>query len=340
VGGDRDDPIERYAAGPPSDAVPVIDLDVPPVPAAVPDAAGGSAGDSARFGLSAPARDGVLGWLQPTSAAIAACWRPVLVLSILGVAVSHLLIGPEGRAVALATVLFGSNGEPGVPLLLAVWAFIVVIGSLINALCLAGIAALVWGWADSGRPPRARTVARLVGRRIVPLWIWFAGSCVVQQLATFALYWMLWDGLDGSSVDLGLVDAALIWGVHIVAWALALLGGMLGPVILLERGRGALHVPVVRALRLLVRRPRGAVLGLALATAVLIGAQLLADGWTAEAPGRTSAGALGLLLTVAGTVLWAVGATVAYAQVSRAETDISEGTAAPADDPGAVAEPA
>jgi hypothetical protein len=144
---------------------------------------------------------------------------------------------------------------------------------------------------------------RLVGHRVGVLWAWLAVLGAVSQ----TLPLLIASDAAGRRLELAL-SAALA----VASSALAVLMGVLGCVVLFERGHGPR-----RAQRLLAGTPDGALVGLVAASAaltILPSAAGAALGSLAAAPAA-----------VACVLLWSVASLVTYAQARRAEGLVTSG---------------
>jgi hypothetical protein len=178
----------------------------------------------------------------------------------------------------------------------------VAVRSLLTAVCLTGIAGLAVAWGASGRVPPVRAVLHLAGHRVHPLWGWSAVVYAGEQALQVTVPSVLMGGPAIVSSRYAMVAGA---SLALLAWAVAVFMGVLGPVVLFERGRGPR-----RALHLLLSGPRGPVLGLILTSAALIALPFLVRTASPDAVGGA---VLAAVLTVIGTLGWAVSAVVTYA---------------------------
>ena len=234
---------------------------------------------------------GLGGWFGIVRAAVAACWAPLLMVTTFCAGLPQLLSGSVSEAVVVAPVLTELGGGAGLLLLPLLWVTVVAVKALLLALCVAAVVALVTGWAADGRRPGIHAVARLVGHRIGPLWVWFLILHTVEQVV----------------VGLGM-GGMFGWVLLAVSWAVAAVAGLLAPVVLFERARGPR-----RALRLLTRGPRPAMVALALAAVVPVLVPALARELSAGLVEGPAVAVAALLATAVGTLFWLVAATVTYA---------------------------
>ena len=268
--------------------------------------------------LVPPPGSGLAGWAVRVGAVLRAGWVPMLLATATCGALPLLISLRLRDTVVLAPLLQELGRGTGLLLLPALWLIVVAIQSLLNALCLAVVSTVAVGWAADGRVPTARTVMRLAGHRVHRLWGWLAIVHAVDQAARFVVPAVLFGGQPGIPTGSSalLVEASLT----VVSWAVVGFIGVLGPVVLFEWGRGPR-----RAVHLLLRGPRGPVLGLATVSAALVLLRWAARSWSI---GGIGPGWLTVGVTVAGTLVWAVAAVVTYA-ASASATASQRGTAPP-----------
>jgi hypothetical protein len=266
--------------------------------------------------LVPPSGSGLPGWSARTLAALRACWRPALAVTAVCAGMPHLFTGRISDTVVVAPLLQDLAGGAGLLLLPFIWLVVLAVRSLMMTLCLAAVIALVVGWGADGRPPGGRALVRLAAHRVRPLWGWLAAVYAVEQMVTFAVSSL---GMSGF-VD-GPVAATARYGTLIavvgaaLSIAAALFVGVLGPVLLFERGRGPR-----RALHLLLHGHRPAVFALAGTSAAVVLLPFAARAVAAlVADDRPAGGVAALVTTVVCTLVWVVAAAVAYAQLRDAE---------------------
>jgi len=210
----------------------------------------------------------------------------------------HFFAGRVDDTIVAAPVLSDLLGGFGLLLLPVMWLAYFAVSALPMVICQAGVVGVVLPAAADGVRPAPGTVWGLVAYRLRTLWLWFTLFGVFAQ----ALPLLLSTDRLGEVASLPL---AILLGVAATA---ALTGiGMLGCVVLIERGRGPR-----RAAHLLSITPTGGLVAAALALAVL---PRLA-GMTL---GSVAASGVGVVCAV----LWAVAALVTYAQARRAEGPVT-----------------
>jgi len=239
---------------------------------------------------------GVRGWSGRLRAVLAGCVRPLVLLAALCAGPMHLFTGRVADTMVAAPALSDLAGGIGLLLLPLMWLSYLALIALPVALCLAGTVTVALGWASGDRQAGLRAVPGTALHRVGPLWAWLAAVGAVAQVR-----WLIPDDIAGpvGGLVLSVCAAAL-------AALLAVLMGVLGCVVLFERGRGPR-----RALWLLGVAPRGAVAGLGLAGAALAVLPVLVDAAVGSLAGAAAA--------VLGALLWAVAALVTYAQARRVE---------------------
>ncbi|MCY1142691.1 hypothetical protein OWR29_32245 [Actinoplanes sp. Pm04-4] len=220
---------------------------------------------------------------------------PVAVLTALPL---HFFVGRLDEAVVAAPYLSDLAGGLGLLLLPFMWLAYLAVSALPQVIALAGLTGIAVPRAADGSRPRLRRAWSLVALRLRALWLWFAAFSVLTGSLPLLV----------SEDQLGLTAAvplALVLGV--VSTGVLTFGGVLGCVVLIERGHGRR-----RAVHLLTRvRPFGLIAAAAAVTA---------------APGVAEAVGGGLAATAAGVVavqLWAIAALVTYAQARRADEPVT-----------------
>jgi hypothetical protein len=286
-----------------------------PLPPSAELLADGVAADAATDGAPAgpdllvpPPGSGLPGWYAHTLAAVRAGWWPMLVLTCFCAALPMLISVRLADTVVVAPLLQELAGGVGLLLLPAIWLIVVGVRSLLTALCLTGIAGVAVGWGASGRVPALRAVLPLAGHRVHPVWGWSAVVYAGEQALHYAVPSML---MGGPATTTDRLTVLVTVSSAVLAWVVAVFVGVLGPVVLFERGRGPR-----RAVHLLVHGARGPVLGLVLTSAAMIAVPLLVRTASPEPFGVVPAA----LLTVVLTLAWAVSTMVTYA-ASAAEQD-------------------
>jgi hypothetical protein len=211
----------------------------------------------------------------------------------------HFFVGRVNDTVVVAPALSDLAGGFGLLLLPMMWLAYFTVSALPQVIGLAGVVAAALPTAATGRLPRPGVMWRLVAYRLRPLWLWFAPFGVVSQALP-------------SLVTANLLGPAVAVGVALVSVAVLTFTGMLGCVVLIERGHGPR-----RALHLLGRGRPGPLVAAALLTVVLprVGAAVGGDlGGTVAAVGALT--------------LWAIAALVTYAQARATEGPVTSGSLA------------
>ena len=142
---------------------------------------------------------------------------------------------------------------------------------------------------------------RLVAYRLRPLWLWFS----VFGLLTQALPLLLTADRLGPAVA-----APLAAGLAVLSTAVLTFTGVLGCVVLIERGHGRRRAQYLCSLA-----PLGGLIAASFAVTVL---PRLADAaW---------GGIASTVVAVGAVPLWAIAALVTYAQARRAERPVTSGS--------------
>jgi hypothetical protein len=239
---------------------------------------------------------GSAGWAGRVRAVLAGCGGPLVLVAAACAGPMYLFAGRVADSVVAAPVLSDLAGGVGLLLLPLMWLSYLALSALPVVLCLTGVVAVTVGWAADGSWPGPRAVLHSSVHRVGPLWAGLAGLDAAVQLL-----WLLPENApEPVAGPLLAVLAAFVFA------ALAALMGMLGCVLLFERGRG-----VRRAGALLAAAPHGSVAALGAFGLALTELPTLADArWGAWAAA---------LVVVPGALLWAVAALVTYAQARRLE---------------------
>jgi hypothetical protein len=253
--------------------------------------------------LVAPPGTGLRGWTDRFRDVLRGCGAPLLLVAALTAGPTHLYVGRVSDTIIAVPLLSDVLGGAGLLLLPLMWVAYLAMAALPIVLCLAAAVGVIVGWATDGGLPSFRTVLRLVGHRIGVLWAWLAVLGAISQ----ALPVLIASDAAGRRLELAL-SAALA----VASSALAVLMGVLGCVVLFERGHG-----LRRTLRLLAGTQGGALVGL-VGTSVAL-----------TIVPSTAGAALGPLAAspaaVACVLLWAVASLVTYAQARRAEGVVTSG---------------
>ncbi|WP_250028216.1 hypothetical protein [Paractinoplanes maris] len=241
---------------------------------------------------------GQTAWTQRFGAVLARNGLALLPVMALAALPMHFFVGRIDEAVVTAPALSDLASGLGLLLLPVMWLAYLAVSALPQVLALAGVAGIALPRAADRLRPRPGRVWSLVALRLRSLWLWFAAFSVL----TGSLPLLLTEEQFGLAAA---VPLALVLGV--VSTGVLTFGGVLGCVVLIERGHGRR-----RAVHLLsLVRPVGLIAAAAGVTVV----PRAADAWLGEAAA-----------TVAGVVavqLWAIAALVTYAQARRAEKPVT-----------------
>jgi hypothetical protein len=227
-------------------------------------------------------------------------WLALLPPALLAAVPMHFFVGRVNDTVVAAPALSDLLGGVGLLLLPLMWVAYFTVSALPLVIGLAGVVAVAVAGAAIGTRPAPREVWRLVAYRLRPLWLWFAPAGLVTQ----ALPVTLNAGLASS------VTPPLAIGLALLSTAALTFAGLLGCVVLVERGRGphrALHLGSLA-------RPGGLVLA-SLAVAVL---PPLVDS--------VLGGIASTVVAVLAILLWAITALLTYAQARRFEGPVTSGS--------------
>ncbi|MCO8272677.1 hypothetical protein M1L60_18950 [Actinoplanes sp. TRM 88003] len=237
-------------------------------------------------------------WSQRFGAVLGRNALALLPVTLLAALPMHFFVGRLDEAVIAAPYLSDVAGGLGLLLLPFMWLAYLAVSALPQVLSLAGATGVAVPRAAEGSRPRLRRTWSLVALRLRALWLWFAAFSVL----TGSLPLVLTEDQFGLAAA---VPLAVVLGA--VSTGLLTLGGMLGCVVLIERGQAWR-----RSMYLLSRsRPVGLIAAAAGATFV---------------PGVTEAVLGGFAATAAGVVavqLWAIAALVTYAQARRADEPVT-----------------
>jgi hypothetical protein len=238
--------------------------------------------------LVAPPESGVVGWWARFAGALRGCGRFLVPVAALCAGPMFLFAGRVVDVAVAAPALSDLAGGFGLLLLAPMLLSYLALSALPMVLCLAGVVGVLVAWGPEGRLAGGRAVLGAVASRAGRLWFWLAALGVLGQVRP-----------AGAAVS-SVVLTALLSGV------LTAFLGVLGCVVLFERGRGPR-----RAFGLLASGPGGTVAGLGVTAFALAVLPSAVDGlW-----GRVA----GSAVTAAGALLWSVAALLTYAQARRAE---------------------
>ncbi|WP_249999548.1 hypothetical protein [Actinoplanes sp. M2I2] len=237
-------------------------------------------------------------WARRFTALLARNALALLPLTALAAVPMHFFVGRLDEAVVTAPALSDLASGLGLLLLPLMWLAYLAVSALPQVLTLAGVVGIAVPRAAGKLRPRPGRVWSLVALRLRSLWLWFAGFSVL----TGSLPLLLTEEQFGLAAA---VPLALVLGV--VSTGVLTFGGVLGCVVLIERGPGRR-----RALHLLTLvRPMGLIVAAAGVTVV---------------PRVVDAVFGGFAATVAGVLavqLWAIAALVTYAQARRVEKPVT-----------------
>lgn len=238
---------------------------------------------------------GLRAWVTKVATVLRSCWLPLLLAALVCAMLTQLLPGRPAFAIVAAPVLVDVAGGVGLLLLLLVWACWLAGASMPIVVCLTVVVGIVTGWGGTGRLPGPRRTYRLVGHRFGVTWGWLAAIGAVSRALPLII-----TSDSGSRLSAGL--SVLL---AVASAGLATLMGVLGCVVLFERGRS-----LRRAQQLLSLASGRTVLALGLTSAGMTVLPWL----TAPAGEPATAAVTGVCV-----LLWAVAALVTYAQARRVE---------------------
>jgi len=244
---------------------------------------------------------GLRGWWDRWSGVLRHCGVPLVAVAALTAGPVQLFASKVSDLLFAAPLLSDELAGSSRWLLPAMWLAYLAMAALPVVLCLAVVVAVVVGWAAEGRRPGPGGVARLVGHRAGLLWVWFALSGAVSQLLPLVT--------DDPRATPRLA-VALSAALAVASTALTLVMGLLGGVVLFERGNGPRRVR-----RLLAALPAPSLIPLVAASAALAVLPSAADA--AFGTPVSAAVAVGC------AVLWSVTSLITYAQARRAEGPVT-----------------
>jgi hypothetical protein len=246
-----------------------------------------------------PRRDsGMRGWAGRVGGVLGRCFPALLPIGVVAALPMHFFVGRVDDTVVAAPALADLAGGVGLLLLPMMWVAYFAVSALPLVICLAGAVAVALHQVAAGALPRPGTGWRLVAYRLRRLWAWFA----VFGLLTQSLPLLLTADRLGAAVA-----APLAVALGAVATGVLTFTGMLGCVVLIERGHGPR-----RALHLCsLVRPSGLI---AVSLLVTVLPRVADAAWGAVA---ATVAAIGTAL------LWSVSALVTYAQARRAEGPVT-----------------
>jgi hypothetical protein len=237
--------------------------------------------------LVPPPHSGLRGWFAGVRFAFRRCGVLFFLVAVFAGMPMHFFTGRVGDTVIAAPALSDLAGVFGLLLLPLMWLAFFAASALPLVISLAGVVGVVLPTAATGGLPGARQVWGLVAYRLRPLWLWFAAFGVITQ----ALPALLTTDRLGAGVAVPLAV-----GLSVLSAVVLTFTGMLGCVVLIERGRGPR-----RAMYLCGRAFLGPLVVAALLLTVL---PQIAD---------EVVGGFGATLTaVAAALIWAVTALVTY----------------------------
>jgi hypothetical protein len=245
-----------------------------------------------------PRHSGLAGWFIRSRGVLARCAVAFLPIGALAAVPMHFFVGRVGDTVVAAPALSDLLGGFGLLLLPLMWLAYFTVSALPLVIGLAGTVAVALVEAATGSLPGPRAVWRLVAYRLRPLWLWFAVFGVLTQ----ALPLLLTADRLGPAVA-----APLAVGLAVLSTAVLTFTGILGCVVLIERGHGRRRAQHLCSLV----RPGGLILA---SLAVTVLPRLADAAW---------GGIASTVVAVVTVLLWAAAALVAYAQARRAEGPVS-----------------
>ncbi|GIM93544.1 hypothetical protein [Paractinoplanes toevensis] len=258
-------------------AVPVADEDDPLVP---------------------PLGSGLRGWAERFGGVALRCGVPLSPVGLLAAVPTHFFVGRVDDTVVAAPALSDLLGGFALLLLPLMWLAFFTVSALPLVIGLAGTVGVAVYRATLGVPPRPAAVWRLVAYRLRALWLWFAAFGVITQALPLVL---TTDRLGPA------VAGPLAVGLTLVSTAVLTFTGVLGCVVLIERGNGRR-----RAAHLTSMMPLGGLIVASLAVTVL--PRLAEAAW---------GGIASTVVSVPTVLLWAMAALVAYCQGRRAEGPVT-----------------
>lgn len=241
---------------------------------------------------------GLRGWAGRMRSVLARNGIALFLIAAIAALPMHFVAGRVDETIIAAPVLSDLLGGFGLLLLPVMWLAYFAVSALPLVICQAGVVGVVLPASADGVPPAPARVWSLVAYRLRAHWLCLTAFGVFAQLLPLMLST---DRLGPAAavplaIVLGLASTAALTGV-----------GMLGCVVLIERGRGPR-----RAAHLLSITPTGGLIAAALAFTAL-------PRLAGMALGSIAASAVAVLCAV----LWAVAALVTYAQARRAEGPVT-----------------
>jgi hypothetical protein len=250
--------------------------------------------------LIPPPGSGLRGWFERFGGALIRCGVPLLPVGLLAALPMHFFVGRVDDTVVAAPALSDLLGGFGLLLLPLMWLAYFTVSVLPLVICLAGTVAVAVYRATLGVPPRPADVWRLVAYRLRALWLWFAPFGLLTQALPVVL------SLDRVVIAPS-VTLPLALGLVVLSTGVLTFTGMLGCVVLIERGNGGR-----RAMHLVSMAPLS---GLVVASLAVTALPRLADtAW---------GGIASTLVSIPLVLLWAMAAVVAYCQARRAEGPVT-----------------
>ncbi|GIF24152.1 hypothetical protein BJ973_007635 [Actinoplanes tereljensis] len=241
---------------------------------------------------------GLRGWVERFSGVLLRCGVPLLPVGLLAAIPTHFFVGRVDDTVVAAPALSDLLGGFALLLLPLMWLAYFTVSALPLVIGLAGTVAVTVYRATLGAPPRPAAVWRLVAYRLRALWLWFAAFGVITQALPLVL---TTDRLGPA------VAAPLAVGLTVLSTAVLTFTGLLGCVVLLERGNGRR-----RAAHLASMMPLSGLVAASLALTVL--PRLAEAAW---------GGLASTAVSVPTVLLWAMAALVTYCQGRRAEGPVT-----------------
>jgi hypothetical protein len=247
------------------------------------------------------AHGGLRAWLIRLRGILRHCGLPLLAVVAVTAGPMDLFAGRVADMIFAAPLLSDLLGGAGILLIPAMWLAYLAMAALPVVLALGATVGLVVGWSAGGRRPGLNGVLRLVGHRVGLMWLWLALFGAVSQALPL---------LAAGPITDPRLEVALSAALVVVSTGLALVMGMLGCVVLFERGHGP-----GRAQRLLAATPGSTMFILIMASA---GLTVLPS-----AAGATFGLTAGAGVTVVCAILWSLATLLTYAQVRRLEGPVT-----------------
>jgi hypothetical protein len=247
------------------------------------------------------AGSGLRGWAGRMRGVLLGNAVVLLLIALVAALPTHFFVGRVDDTLIAAPALSDVAGGFGLLLLPLMWLAFFAVSALPLLIVLAGVVGVVVPASADGALPGFATVWSLVGYRLRPLWLWLAPFGLLAQ--------SLPQLLDAEQIPPS-VSGPLTVVMALASTAALTLVGVLGCVVLVERGRGPR-----RALHLLSLGPTAGLVTAALAFTVV-----------PRLAGAVAGSVAQTVTAVLFGVVWAVAALVTYAQARRAEGPVTSAT--------------